>query len=191
MKKISKIKYTWMDFFTAVLSASVVFLIPLGVPLWALFLSWTWYFIIAKNGNVLKQALPAMLIGYLAGASSVFLFNLSGENYFVLALCGFACVSMLMVLFKTSIFACTIAAWNSYSCFYAAYYGNAFSVVSVLDKGAGDIKNILICVLWTAMANILGLLVGYIDVKFGTFNFKNKFKEVENIDLEKEKELNK
>lgn len=189
MKKISKIKYTWMDFFTAVLSSTVVFLIPLGVPLWALFLSWTWYFIIAKNGKVLKQALPAMLIGYASGASSVFFFNLSGGNYFILALCGFFCVSMLMILFKTSIFACTLAGWNSYSCFFASYYGNAFSVVSVTNGGTGDFKNILICVGWTALANLLGLFVGYIDVKFGTFSFKNKFKEVNEIDPVKETEI--
>lgn len=186
-KQNKKISYTWMDFFTALLSGSAVFLIPLGVPVWAFFIAWTWYFILVKNGNVLKQALPAMLIGYLAGGSSVFVWNLTGaSNYFILAGLGFICVTILLRLYKTSIFACTIAAWNSYSCFFASYYGGGFTKVAVANTSNGDIRNILICIGWTALANVIGLGAGYLNKKYGTFTFHGRKSQSEEFSEEKE-----
>lgn len=114
---------------------------------------------------------PAMLLGYVLAGVAVVVYAASGHQMIALVLIVAVTVFLIMLSLKTSVFSCSLASFNAYSCMFAGYYAGSFPKVESISL---DLNNVLICVLWLVLANLLGLLCGYISVTVGNLGSKSK-----------------
>lgn len=164
-------KINKLDFSVAILAIFTVFLLPLKIPVWALFIGWTWYFAMGANPTAFKKAIPALFVGYILAAVSIIVFAASGFNIYALAGAVGITVFILMLSLKISVFSSSLASFNAYSCMFAGYYAGNFPKIEA--GGTLDINNIVICILWIALANFLGLICGLISVWIGSLGAKS------------------
>ena len=154
-----------MDIISAVIAGLICFGVLINIPVWAMFIGWGWYTALGSKVSVFKKAIPSMFVGYLMSAISIIAYTASNENVYVLVLTVGITVFVQMQTLKIKTFSCALASFNGYSCLFAIYAAKTFPGVSTSMKW--DVNNVLIALLWTGLANILGLLCGYFGVKWG------------------------
>ncbi len=164
-------KVTKLDFAVAILAGFTCLTMLFDLPVWALFIGWAWYFALGAKTFAFKQAIPALFVGYLLAAISIIIYAASDYQMIALMISVAVTVFILMLSIKTSIFSCSLASFNAYSCMFAGYYAGNFPKVA---SSSFDLNNIVISILWIALANIVGLLCGYISVSIGSLGSKNK-----------------
>jgi hypothetical protein len=154
-----------MDVSVAVLAGLSCFTMLIGLPVWTIFIGWAWYFALGADPSGFGKAIPPMLLGYAMAAISIVVFALSNFNIVALSISVAATVFIIMLSLKTKLFAHSLASFNTYSCMFAGYYAVSFPKV---ESSAMDLNNILICIGWLSLANVIGLCFGYVSVKLGT-----------------------
>ncbi|MDX8417183.1 MAG: DUF1097 domain-containing protein [Absicoccus sp.] len=148
------------------------------IPVWALFIGETWYFTLGSNPEAFKKSIPPMIEGYILAAIAILAYAASGFSMGVQVLTVIGTVIILMLSLKTKMFACSLASFNSYSCLFAGYYAGYFpklDVVSFLDW-----KNLVIAMLWIALANVIGLFCGWLCIRLGASVTKEEKRISEN-----------
>jgi len=159
-----------LDFSVAILAGLTCLVLPLNIPVWAVFIGWAWYFALGANAAVLKQSIPPMILGYVVAAISIVIYAATDYNLAALIISVTITVFIIMLSLKTSVFACSLASFNAYSCLFAGYYAGSFPQAA--DGGTYDIKNVCIAAAWIAMANVIGLVIGWVSVKLGSLGNK-------------------
>lgn len=163
-------KVNRVDFVIPVIAGLTVFLIPLNIPVWALFFGFTWYFLLGTTPEAFKLALPPMFVGYISAGISSGIFVASNYNVYALAIAVGLTVFVMMLTFKVKLLSNSFVTFNAYSCMFAGYFSNSFP--KVIEGSMFDFKNILIAMAWIGMANILGLIAGWLSITLG--NMGNK-----------------
>ncbi|SFG01565.1 Protein of unknown function [Desulfotomaculum arcticum] len=139
----------------------LVALPQLGLPVWALFIAWAWYFALGANTSVFKSVYPAALAGAVLAALCIWLINvfmgfLSLMPAMMLAV--FITVLLLMLVLRVPATSCGLAAFNGYSCVFATYYGGFFH-----QTGSAG-QDILIAFAFSIVANLIGPVFGYLSI---------------------------
>ena len=160
-----KMKVNKLDYVVAGIAFLTVFALKINLPVWAIFFGWAWYFALGADVKVFKEAIPAMLMGYLLGGVSIVIDALFA-NFWILAIIVAITVFLLMLSLKFKTFACSLASFNAYSILFAGYYAGNFPALT--DGGVAGINNVLLAIGWFSLANIVGLICGYASIKLGT-----------------------
>lgn len=155
-------KFTKMDMATAVVSGLVCYGLVIGMPVWALYFGWTWFGLAGGGTQAFKKALAAMALGYSAGLVTAFVDNYTGHSIHKIVLLVGITVGIMTIMFKTKTFSAVPVAFGAYSCFFAGYYLNVLPPIAASELAStGDIVRIVLSIAWLALANFLGLVVGY------------------------------
>ena len=166
-------KVTRLDVTVAVLAGLTVLTMKFNFDVWALFIGWAWYFALGAKVSIFKKAIPALFVGYILAGIAVLVYAAAGFNFYVLIAAVAVTVFLLMLSIKVPILSCSLASFNAYSCMFVGYYAGDFPKVKT---AALDLNNIIIAILWIALANIVGILCGWISVSVGNAGSKVKQK---------------
>lgn len=154
-----------IEIVVAVLAAisCLVTLPQLGLPVWALFIAWAWYFALGATPAVFKSVYPAAFAGAVLAAVCIWLIGafmgiMSLMPAMMLAV--FITVLLLMLVLRLPATSCGLAAFNGYSCVFATYYGGFF------HKTGSAEMDILIAFGFSMAANLLGPVFGYLSIYF-------------------------
>lgn len=135
----------------------------LGLPVWALFIGWAWYFALGATPAALKTIYPSMVAGTVLAAICIWMIDLLMKSLPMMPsmiLAVFFTVLLLMLALKIPFANCSLAAFNAYSSVFAVYYGGFF-------PKSGDFGHDLIyALLWAAVGNMLGPVFGFLSVCF-------------------------
>lgn len=164
-------RITRTDVVAGIIAGLVCFGVLLNLPVWAIFIGWGWYTALGSEVSVFKKAIPAMFVGYIMSAISILAYTASSDNVFVLVFVVGITVFFQMLTLKNKTFSCALASFNGYSCLFAVYSAGTFPMLST--SMLWDFNNVLIALLWTGLANTLGLACGYISVKLSTGSYKD------------------
>lgn len=159
-------KITKLDYVVAMMSGLVCFGLLIKIPVWALFIGWTWYFVLGGTPEAIKKAIPAMIVGYILGMISIVVYAASNQNIFAMVGIMIITVFIMMLSLKIPFFSCSLASFNAYSCLFAGYYSGSFPAMQ--NSMIYDINNVIVAVLWIAMTNVLGLFCGYLSIKLSS-----------------------
>lgn len=151
-----------LDISVAVLAGFACLALLVKLPVWAIFIGWAWYFALGAEPIVFKKAIPPLLLGYVMAAVSIFLYALNNNS--LLILCGSVMITVFIIMLslKMPMFSHSLVSFSAYSCMFAGYYAVNFPQV---ESGSMNIINLLICIGWLAMSNLIGLLFGFLSVK--------------------------
>ncbi|HBX22192.1 MAG TPA: DUF1097 domain-containing protein [Desulfotomaculum sp.] len=154
-----------IEIVVAVLAAlsCLVALPQIGLPVWALFIAWAWYFNLGASPAVFKMVYPAAFAGAVLAAACIWLISI-----FVafmpfmpaMMLAVFISVLLLMLVMKLPVTSCGLAAFNGYSCVFATYYGGFFR-----QTGSAEM-DILMAFAFSIIANLIGPVFGYLSIYF-------------------------
>ena len=141
----------------------------IGIPLWALFIGWAWYFALGATPKVFKISYPPVFTGALLAALCLWLVEFFNDVGIVGMLGTMIPVALtvflLMMTLRIPIFSASLPAFNAYSSVFALMYIGGFP-----DLAIGPI---LSCTLWAMIGNFLGPVFGYLSVKL-TFPVKEE-----------------
>lgn len=151
------------DIIAGIIAGLICFGVLINLPIWAMFIGWGWYTALGSEVRVFKKAIPAMFVGYIMSAISILAYTASSDNVFVLVFVVGITVFFQMLTLKKETFSCALASFNGYSCLFAVYSAGIFP--KLRTSMIWDINNVLIALLWTGLANTLGLICGYVSVK--------------------------
>lgn len=160
------------DLISAIIAGLICFSVLIDIPVWAMFIGWGWYTALGSKVSVFKKAVPSMFVGYLMSAISIIAYTASNENIYVLVFGVGITVFIQMLTLKIKALSCALTSFNGYSCLFAIYAAGTFPAVSTSMKW--DVNNVFIAILWTGLANVLGLLCGYFSVKWSESRKKNE-----------------
>lgn len=162
-------KINSLDWSVAILAGLSCIGSLIGLPIWALFIGWAWYFTLGATKAGFKQATPPMLAGSILAVLAIVLINvfagfLPGLGAMVLSV--FITVFLLMLTLKIPGFGCSLASFNAYSCMFAGYYAGTFPAQEQFTTG------LVYAVIWITGANFLGLIFGYLSIFFSQIGKK-------------------
>jgi len=135
----------------------------IGLPVWALFIAWAWYFALGATPAVFKMVYPPAIVGAVLAAACIWLIGvLMGFMALMPAMMLAVLISvfLLMLVLRIPATSCGLAAFNGYSCVFATYYGGFFS-----KSGAAEL-DILMALAFSVIANLLGPVFGYLSIYF-------------------------
>jgi len=154
----------------------IVAISQIGLPVWALFIGWAWYFALGANPSVFKQVYPAAIAGAILAAVCVWLIN-----YFMtfmpllpaMMVAVIITVFALMCVLRIPLTSCGLAAFNGYSCVFATYYGGFF------PQTGSPGQDIVMALVFGTVAFLIGPLFGYLSI---LFTFPVQEQKQKNID---------
>lgn len=154
-------KINSLDIAVAVLAAVSCLGVLIGLPIWALFIGWAWYFTLGATVSILRNAIFSMLMGSLLAVAAIVLID--GLSLVLPPLAAMMAavlitVFLLMLSLKAAAFNCSLASFNAYSCMFAGYYAQAFPAQT------GYISSLFFAVLWITGANLIGLGFGWLSI---------------------------
>ncbi|HWQ79315.1 MAG TPA: DUF1097 domain-containing protein [Anaerovoracaceae bacterium] len=164
-------KINSLDFSVAILAGISCIGFVIGLPIWALFIGWAWYFTLGATKAGFKEATPPMLAGSLLAVLAIVLIDVfAGFMPFLgaMMLSVLITVFLLMLTLKIPGFGCSLASFNAYSCMFAGYYAGTFPTQEQYAMG------LVYAVIWITGANFLGLIFGYLSVYFAGLGKKEK-----------------
>ncbi len=133
----------------------------LGIPVWALFIGWAWYFALGATPAVMKSIYLSMIPGSLLAVVCIALINFL-SSYMVgmaaMILSVVITVYALMQLLKIPFFNCSLVGFNSFSTIFAVYYGGFY-------PHDGTQVDLLMALLWGVIGNALGPVFGYLSIR--------------------------
>lgn len=163
-------KVTALDISVAVLAAISCLAIYLSIPVWALFIGWAWYFTLGATPDLLKKAVPPMIVGSALAILAFVLINAFSAVMSAMAatiLAVFITVFALMLSMKVPALNISLASFNAYSCMFIGYAAKSYMAV----KGMPDLLNAAI---WITGANFLGLVFGWMSIQFSSIGKKTE-----------------
>lgn len=132
----------------------------LGLPVWALFIGWAWYFALGAVPSAFKQIVPAVFPGALLAAACIWLMDVFDGLGFTgmpnMIVFVALTVFLLMCSLRIPIFSASLPAFNAYSSMFALY-----AIGSFPDLPCGPI---LSCCLWAVIGNLLGPVFGWLSI---------------------------
>lgn len=141
----------------------------LGIPLWALFIGWAWYFALGATPEAFKKIYPPIFTGALLAALCLwmigFLANIGIGGMPGTMIAVAVTVFLLMMTLRIPLTSASLPAFNAYSSVFALMYIGSFPELSI--------GPILSCTLWAMLGNFLGPVFGYLSVAL-TFPVKIK-----------------
>ncbi|AGL02208.1 DUF1097 domain-containing protein [Desulfoscipio gibsoniae] len=144
-------------------SISCLFAAPqLGLPIWALFIGWAWYYALGANINVFKQVYPAAIPGAVLAAICIWLISIFAQlmsAMLAMMIAVIITVFLLMCVLRIPLTSCGLSAFNSYSCVFATYYGGFYRQTGTLEQ------DILMALIYASVAFALGPVFGYFSIK--------------------------
>lgn len=139
--------------------ACLVTMPGLGLPVWALFIGWAWYYAFGATTAVFKMV-PSVIAGAVCASLAVWLLGWAAGLGFsgmpALVLIVGLTVFLLMLLIKIPIFSTGPIAFNGYSTVFALTFIGGFP-----DLAVGPIIS---CFLWAVIANLLGPVFGWLSI---------------------------
>lgn len=160
-------KINRLDIVVGALGGLVCFAMLFDLPVWGLFIGWSWYFTAGSTAEGFKKCIPPMILGYAFGVINILGYAALGHSiYAMVVICGLL-VFGIMISAKFAPFKFTVSSFNSFSCMFAAYFGGAV-FPAVETTSSIDLPNVFIAAGWMMLAHFLGLVVGYISIKVGT-----------------------
>lgn len=140
----------------------------LGLPVWALFIGWAWYFALGATPDAFKKILPAVFPGALLAAICIWMMGWFAGMGFTglpnMIVCVTITVFLLMCSLRIPVFSASLPAFNAYSSVFALYAIGSFPELAI--------GPILSCTLWALIGNLLGPVFGYLSIKL-TFPYKS------------------
>lgn len=154
-----------LDFSVAILAGVSCFGSLIGLPIWALFIGWAWYFALVASGTVFKQAVPPMIAGSLLAVVAIIMIALLGgimPALWAMVIGVTITVFLLMLTTKIPVLSYSLVSFNAYSYMFAGFYAGNFPEMdsSILNYGSA--------ILWITGANFIGLLFGLMSIKFAS-----------------------
>ncbi|MGI6711277.1 MAG: DUF1097 domain-containing protein [Bacillota bacterium] len=135
--------------------------VGVGLPVWAVFLGWAWYFALGATPSAFKQIYPVIIPGAVLAGLCFWLMGffaqvgIGGMPGTMLSV--FITVVLLMLMLRIPATSASLPAFNAYSTVFALYViPNSFP-----DLG---VNPILSCVIWAIIANALGPIFGYLSI---------------------------
>lgn len=160
MKKIEA-----LDVSVGLLAGVSCFGFIIGLPIWALFIGWAWYFALVASGAVFKTAVPPMITGSLMAVLAIILIDQFAKVMpFLPAMIIAVTITVfcLMLTLKIPALSYSLVSFNGYSCMFAGYYAGNFPPQDSYAMG------FVYAVLWITGANFIGLLFGWTSIKLTT-----------------------
>lgn len=133
----------------------------LGLPVWALFIGWAWYFALGATPDAFKKIVPAVFPGALLAAFCIWLMG-ALETAGIIAgmpnmiICVTLTVFLLMCSLRIPVFSASLPAFNAYSSVFALSAIGAYP-----DLAIGPV---LSCCLWAIIGNLLGPVFGWLSI---------------------------
>lgn len=137
----------------------------LGIPVWALFIGWAWYFALGATPKVMKNIYPSMIPGAVLAAICIALINvLSPYMHPMLAMIlpVTLTVFLLMMALKIPLTNCSLPAFNAYSTTFAVFYGGFYPANENVWIA------IVVAMVWALIGNAMGPLFGWLSIFFST-----------------------
>lgn len=139
----------------------LLMLVGVGIPVWAVFIGWAWYFALGATPAAFKQIYPVIIPGAVLAGLCFWLigffpqFGITGMAATMLAV--LITVILLMLMLRIPATSASLPAFNAYSTVFALY---------AIPNGFPDlgISPILSCVIWAIIANALGPIFGYLSI---------------------------
>lgn len=132
----------------------------LGLPVWALFIGWAWYFALGATPAAFRKIVPAVFPGALLAAACLGIMGLLEHTGITGMVNMIICVSikvfLLMCSLRIPVFSESLPAFNAYSSVFALY-----AIGSFPDLACGPI---LSCCLWAVIGNLLGPVFGWLSI---------------------------
>lgn len=155
-----------LDISVALLAGASCLVTVVGLPVWALFIGWAWYFALVASQAPFKAAVPPLIVGsVLAMAAIVCIDRLAAAGLgglLAMIIAVVITVFLLMMSLKIPVFSTSLVSFNAYSCMFAGYYAGNFPVQEDYAMG------FCMAFLWISGANFLGLLFGWASIKLTT-----------------------
>lgn len=168
MKKIQA-----LDVSVGLLAGVSCFGFLIGLPIWALFIGWAWYFALVSTGVVFKTAVPPMITGSLMAVLAIILIDLFAKGMpFLPAMIIAVTITVfcLMLTLKVPALSYSLVSFNAYSCMFAGYYASNFPA----DMAQGNYAmGFVLAILWITGANFIGLLFGWASIWLTTLGKKS------------------
>lgn len=131
----------------------------LGLPVWALFIGWAWYYAFGATTAVFKMV-PSVIAGAVCASLAVWLLGWGGSIGFTgmpaLMLFVGITVFLLMLLIKIPVFSTGPIAFNGYSTVFALTFIGGYPELAV--------GPIISCFLWAVIGNLLGPVFGWLSI---------------------------
>lgn len=132
----------------------------LGLPVWALFIGWAWYFALGATPSAFKVIVPAAFPGTLLAGLCLWLMGVLANAGFTgmpnMIVCVTLTVFLLMCALRIPACSASLPAFNAYSSVFALYAIGSFPDLPI---GA-----ILSCCLWALIGNLLGPVFGWLSI---------------------------
>lgn len=140
----------------------------LGLPVWALFIGWAWYFALGATPDAFKKIVPAVFPGALLASLCIWMMGFLTKFGFVgmpnMVVCVAITVFLLMCSLRIPMFSASLPAFNAYS--------SVFALSAIGSYPELAIGPILSCALWALIGNLLGPVFGYLSIAL-TFPYED------------------
>ncbi len=131
----------------------------LGLPVWALFIGWAWYFALGATPDAFKKIIPAVFPGTLLAGLCIWMMGALGgvvTGMPNMIICVAITVFLLMCCLRIPVCSASLPAFNAYSSVFALY-----AIGSFPDLPCGPIIS---CMLWAVIGNLLGPVFGWLSI---------------------------
>ncbi|MHB9302269.1 DUF1097 domain-containing protein [Thermofilum pendens] len=142
----------------------LVTLPPLGLPVWATFVTWAGYFALGADKKAFKEIYKATPLGGVFGWLAVVGFDyavkaMPGVHYIIpVMLVEF--LDVLVLMYIISVFKFTGAAvFFAFPSYFGTYYGGFYPKTGQLLLDA------TLALVWQVAANLLGPIFGYLSIR--------------------------
>ncbi len=131
--------------------------IKLGLPTWAGFVGWAFYFVAGGDFKAIQKAVLPIIVGVLFGYASLYGLKLGGETGVIgISVAVGVAALVLVVLMNWSAFALAPAAFAAFASFFA--FAFASKDMFVIDN-----------IIYTLITLIIGVVVGYLSTTLPTW----------------------
>jgi len=142
----------------------------LGIPVWAVFIGWAWYFAMGGKQEKFKEIYSAILPGAICSAIAIWIiFHLMSIGMILIpAMMIGAFVSVLLLMAVLRFLTPTVGfiAFNAYSTLFAVFYGGAFPKTGVFLHDLGW------AFLFALIGNAVGPIFGYLSIVLSSLKEK-------------------
>ena len=155
-------KLTSLDFSVAILAGVSCLFMFIDVPVWALFIGWAWYFALGAKPELIKKSIPPLLTGALLAVAAFVLINVFGgfmPSMAATIVSVVITVFALMLTLKIPGLDISLISFNAYSCMFVGYAAGTYMKL-------GNMPDLLNALIFIAGANFIGVLFGYVSIKF-------------------------
>ncbi len=161
-----------LDFAVAILAGVSCLFMLINVPVWALFVGWTWYFVLGCTPDTIKKCIPPLITGALLAVLAFILIDILSktgiDSTFSLTSTIIAVVItvfLLMLSLEIPQLNNSLVSFNAYSCFFVGYAAGTFLPIQ-------GMPTLLNAIIWIAGANFIGVLFGWMSIKLSSLSKK-------------------